>query len=88
MTEEITGVDLVKAQIKIAGGASLADLGLGSQVRTPAVLSVRCPGGSSSAGQQCSIWLQAALPGQRQPRSPAGASSLAGPTWNRGDFRL
>lgn len=31
VTEEITGVDLVQSQIRIAGGASLADLGLGSQ---------------------------------------------------------
>ena len=28
VTEEITGVDLVQAQLKVAGGASLADLGL------------------------------------------------------------
>ena len=33
VTEEITGIDLVQAQIKIAGGATLASLGLGSQVR-------------------------------------------------------
>lgn len=32
---QVTGIDLVQAQIRIAGGASLADLGLGSQV--PAV---------------------------------------------------
>ena len=31
-TEEVTGVDLVQAQIRIAGGASLADLGLAKQV--------------------------------------------------------
>ena len=34
VTEEITGVDLVQAQIRIAGGASLADVGLASQVCT------------------------------------------------------
>ncbi len=33
ITEEITGVDLVRAQIEIAGGGSLADLGLAE--RTP-----------------------------------------------------
>ena len=32
MTEEITGVDIVASQIKIAGGASLADLGFATQV--------------------------------------------------------
>ena len=32
-TEEVTGVDLVQAQIRIAGGATLADIGIGSQVR-------------------------------------------------------
>lgn len=31
VTEEITGVDLVQSQILIAGGASLADLGFGTQ---------------------------------------------------------
>ena len=31
-TEEVTGVDLVQAQIRIAGGASLEDLGLAKQV--------------------------------------------------------
>lgn len=31
-TEEVTGVDLVQAQIRIAGGASLAGLGLATQV--------------------------------------------------------
>lgn len=35
VTEEVTGVDIVQAQIKIAGGASLADLGLGSQAEVP-----------------------------------------------------
>ena len=36
MTEEVTGVDLVQAQIKVAGGATLASLGLGSQEQVPA----------------------------------------------------
>lgn len=36
VTEEVTGIDIVQAQIKIAGGASLADLGLGSQEVVPA----------------------------------------------------
>lgn len=31
-TEEVTGVDLVQAQIRIAGGASLKELGLATQV--------------------------------------------------------
>ena len=31
-TEEVTGIDLVQAQIRIAGGASLADIGIASQV--------------------------------------------------------
>jgi len=37
VTEEITGVDLVQCQIKIAGGASLADLGFASQADVPPV---------------------------------------------------
>ena len=36
MTEEVTGVDIVQTQIKIAGGASLRELGLGSQSDVPA----------------------------------------------------
>jgi pyruvate carboxylase len=35
VTEEVTGVDIVQSQIKIAGGASLAELGLGSQAAVP-----------------------------------------------------
>jgi pyruvate carboxylase len=35
VTEEVTGVDIVQSQIRIAGGASLADLGLGSQADVP-----------------------------------------------------
>ena len=35
VTEEVTGVDLVQSQILIAGGASLADIGLGSQENIP-----------------------------------------------------
>ena len=31
VTEEVTGVDLVQAQLLIAGGATLASIGLGSQ---------------------------------------------------------
>lgn len=37
ITEEITGVDIVQSQIKIAGGASLASLGLGTQADVPPV---------------------------------------------------
>jgi acetyl/propionyl-CoA carboxylase alpha subunit len=36
VTEEITGIDIVQTQVKIAGGASLAELGLGSQELVPA----------------------------------------------------
>eukprot|EP00879_Flechtneria_rotunda_P008891 GHRR01009311.1.p1 GENE.GHRR01009311.1~~GHRR01009311.1.p1 ORF type:complete len:945 (+),score=298.10 GHRR01009311.1:108-2942(+) len=35
VTEEVTGIDIVQSQIKIAGGASLAQLGLGSQEEVP-----------------------------------------------------
>ena len=33
VTEEVVAVDLVQAQIRIAGGATLADIGIGRQVR-------------------------------------------------------
>ncbi len=36
VTEMVTGVDLVAAQLMIAGGATLADLGLGTQAEVPA----------------------------------------------------
>eukprot|EP00889_Picochlorum_renovo_P005688 jgi/Picre1/32718/NNA_008063.t1 len=36
VTEEITGVDLVQAQIKIAGGKSLAEIGFDGQENVPA----------------------------------------------------
>lgn len=37
ITEEVTGVDIVQSQIKIAGGASLVSLGLGTQADVPPV---------------------------------------------------
>ena len=44
MTEEVMGVDLVQAQIKIAGGATLADIGLGGQaaVGQPNGYAIQC----------------------------------------------
>ena len=38
VTEEVTGIDIVQAQIRIAGGAPLSALGLGSQADVPAPL--------------------------------------------------
>ena len=35
VTEEVTQIDLVQAQIKIAGGASLTDVGIGKQGDIP-----------------------------------------------------
>ena len=35
VTEEVTGLDLVRLQLEIAGGASLADLALGDQAAVP-----------------------------------------------------
>jgi acetyl/propionyl-CoA carboxylase alpha subunit/acetyl-CoA carboxylase carboxyltransferase component len=35
ITEQVTGVDLVAAQFRLAGGASLADIGFGSQQDVP-----------------------------------------------------
>ena len=35
VTEEITQIDLVQAQIKIAGGATLAEVGIGKQEDIP-----------------------------------------------------
>ena len=65
-TEEVTGVDLVQAQIRIAGGASLSDLGIGTQVScfpllplvpcAPAALLqslVRCLAGHGSVQYTC-----------------------------------
>lgn len=44
ITEEITGVDIVQSQIRIAGGASLADLGIGSQkeIEPPRGFAIQC----------------------------------------------
>ncbi len=44
VTEEVMGVDLVQAQIKIAGGATLADIGLGDQaaVGRPNGYAIQC----------------------------------------------
>ena len=70
-TEEVTGVDLVQAQIRIAGGASLADLGLATQVGpaqllslSPLISSVRSHGLTAPLWAACPdacMHLQAAL---------------------------
>ena len=36
VTEEVTGIDIVQTQIRIASGMSLAEMGFKSQVRCPA----------------------------------------------------
>ena len=36
VTEEVTGVDLVQVQLRIAGGETLADLGLGGRAAAAA----------------------------------------------------
>jgi len=36
VTEQVTGIDLVQAQFRLAGGASLGSLGLGEQAQVPA----------------------------------------------------
>ncbi|CAG9460796.1 unnamed protein product [Pedinophyceae sp. YPF-701] len=35
ITEEVTGVDIVQSQIRVAGGATLADIGIASQADVP-----------------------------------------------------
>ena len=44
VTEEVTQVDLVQAQIKIAGGATLESLGIGKQedVPPPSGFAIQC----------------------------------------------
>ena len=42
VTEEVTGVDLVRTQIEIASGKSLADLGLIKMRRTRTSMPSRC----------------------------------------------
>ena len=44
VTEEVAGVDLVQTQIRLAGGASLASLGLGA---TPQPRGFAVPGAGS-----------------------------------------
>ena len=42
VTEEVTGVDLVQSQIRIAGGATFADLGLSQQTLSLRGVAVQC----------------------------------------------
>jgi len=53
VTEEITGIDIVQSQIRIAGGTSLKDLGLGSQEEVPPIngFSIQCRVTSEDAAQ-------------------------------------
>ena len=53
MTEQVTGVDLVAAQFRIAAGATLAELGLGDQaaVGTPRGYSVQARVVATGAGE-------------------------------------
>ncbi|KAF5836615.1 carbamoyl-phosphate synthase L chain, ATP binding domain-containing protein [Dunaliella salina] len=53
VTEEITGIDIVQSQIRIAGGTSLKELGLGSQEDVPPIngFSIQCRVTSEDAAQ-------------------------------------
>ena len=42
VTEEVTGIDLVQAQIRIAGGATFADLGLSQEDVTTRGVAIQC----------------------------------------------
>jgi pyruvate carboxylase len=69
VTEEITGIDIVQTQIKIAGGASLSELGLGSQAAVPAPkgYAIQCRVTSEDPEQnfQVSVVLQSAVLAQK-----------------------
>jgi pyruvate carboxylase len=58
VTEEITGIDIVQTQVKIAGGASLAELGLGSQamVPPPKGYAIQCRVTSEDPEQNFQVW--------------------------------
>ncbi len=65
MTEQVTGVDIVQAQIRIAGGASLAELGLGSQAEVPPTngFAIQCRVTSEDAEQNFQVSRNAASEG-------------------------
>ena len=97
VTEEVTGVDLVKTQLRLAGGSSLADLDLGPlQVPSPRgrALQVRVnmesmgrtgrPGRPAPASSAPSIRPRAPASGSTPSATPATARARAStPCWPR-----
>lgn len=73
MTEEITGIDLVQSQIRIAGGATLADLGIHGQASSAclrlsfSLLAAACCAQLISVGS-C-IWTMPMLDNEWQPNA-------------------
>ena len=82
VTEEVTGIDLVQAQLQIAAGATFADLGIAQEriVVTGAALQCRITTEDPAQGFRPDTGADHRLPVARRPRCPPGRQH---DTWGR-----
>ncbi len=88
VTEETTDVDLVRAQILIAGGATLADLGLAQETIRQRGVALQCRVTTEDPAQRLPPGRRAGSRRTARPAARGSASTRARRSWARRSRRI